>query len=596
MRKIILITVISLMCFAILKVIVNSASEPTDTSKIIIATYRGGVVTQKDLDGKINSLPIWERIIAQEEKEPIEWKKELVKEIVRDRLLTVEAQKENILRSPIFKRKLEKEKKQALLNALYRQEVIDKATVTETELRQYYQDHIDEYSTPEQFSIRHIFVDTSRKRTTETEKIEAHKKIMEALEELKAGEPFAKVAKKYSESEPPEQRGEPTKMFKKGEILKEIEEAALSLSPGQYTSSIITTKHGYNIVYLEKYIPTQIRFFEEVKPQIQAKLVQEKRAQLANNFKEEAIKKAKIKKNYQLLEKENVPDSAVLLEVNKWKYTFGDFKLDATLPELRNRLSTLEEKKAFLDNLAENEVLVQVAEQFGLETAASVQESIAKFKERELPRQMLELKINKRLKITEEELLDYYNKNTAWFIAPKEILARNIMIRAKIDPKASPRDQRLAMQAALDTCKMILEKIKAGADFAEMARLYSDDPNAAKGGYIGWVHMGPMGRRFDMAAFKLGKGEVSEPVEMRDGYMLIKVEDIRESRQLTFSEAKDKVKEAVKAIKTRELAKTITEEMVTKANLQFVAPEFQEVKPAKPEKLEEIKEETPYNP
>ena len=72
----------------------------------------------------------------------------------------------------------------------------------------------------------------------------------------------------------------------------------------------------------------------------------------------------------------------------------------------------------------------------------------------------------------------------------------------------------------------VLGQIKAGANFEDLAKKYSDDGSAAQGGDLGWFGKGVMVPQFEVAAFKLNKGEVTpELVETQFGYHIIKVDD-----------------------------------------------------------------------
>lgn len=76
--------------------------------------------------------------------------------------------------------------------------------------------------------------------------------------------------------------------------------------------------------------------------------------------------------------------------------------------------------------------------------------------------------------------------------------------------------------------KLVLEKAKAGEDFAELATEYSKDPgSAANGGNLGYFPRGVMVPEFEAVAFTLGVGEVSDIVESQFGYHIIKVEDVQ---------------------------------------------------------------------
>ncbi|MDI6603431.1 MAG: peptidylprolyl isomerase [Patescibacteria group bacterium] len=77
----------------------------------------------------------------------------------------------------------------------------------------------------------------------------------------------------------------------------------------------------------------------------------------------------------------------------------------------------------------------------------------------------------------------------------------------------------------------ILEELKRGADFAEMANKYSEDPGnyPDKGGDLGWFGRGQMVKEFEEAAFALNVGEISDIVTTKFGFHIIKVEDKKEN-------------------------------------------------------------------
>jgi peptidyl-prolyl cis-trans isomerase SurA len=78
---------------------------------------------------------------------------------------------------------------------------------------------------------------------------------------------------------------------------------------------------------------------------------------------------------------------------------------------------------------------------------------------------------------------------------------------------------------ALNQINLVMEKLKAGEDFAELANTYSDDPgNRGRfGGDLGWVSRGTFVPEFEAAAFKLGEGEFSDIVETDFGFHIIQL-------------------------------------------------------------------------
>ncbi len=119
--------------------------------------------------------------------------------------------------------------------------------------------------------------------------------------------------------------------------------------------------------------------------------------------------------------------------------------------------------------------------------------------------------------ISESEITDYYNDE---FIA--DIEASHILITAEYADNATEEEKETAKQNALNQAKEIIEKLKNGEDFAELAKQYSKDGSAANGGALGRFGSGDMTPEFEKAAYALKVGEYSkEPVQTKYGYHII---------------------------------------------------------------------------
>ncbi len=116
-----------------------------------------------------------------------------------------------------------------------------------------------------------------------------------------------------------------------------------------------------------------------------------------------------------------------------------------------------------------------------------------------------------------------------------KIKASHILIKIK---KINGKLDTAAAKARADS---IYQMLKSGADFAELARKYSDDKGSAKkGGNIGYFERRMMIKPFDEVAFNLKKGEISKPVLTKFGFHIIKVTDI--APLPSFERMKDKLK------------------------------------------------------
>ncbi|MFL9824995.1 peptidylprolyl isomerase [Rhodoplanes sp. SY1] len=118
----------------------------------------------------------------------------------------------------------------------------------------------------------------------------------------------------------------------------------------------------------------------------------------------------------------------------------------------------------------------------------------------------------------------------------QEAHARHILFRV-----ADASDQKAAA-AAEAKAKETLARIKKGEDFATLAKeLTEDPPGKADGGDLGWFTKDQMVPEFSEAAFKLDKGQVSEPVKTAFGWHLIKLEDKRKRAAPPFEQVKDQI-------------------------------------------------------
>ena len=165
------------------------------------------------------------------------------------------------------------------------------------------------------------------------------------------------------------------------------------------------------------------------------------------------------------------------------------------------------------------------------------------------------------LKISEDDLNKYYNNNKEEF-RKEEVKASHILISTQdAEGKAlSDKEKAEKKKKAQD----ILAKIKAGEDFAKLAKENSDDPGSAvNGGDLGFFARGVMVAPFEETAFSMKKGEVSDLVESQYGYHIIKVID-KINQINPFVEVKDKIRET---IEQERINKHITE-MEKKAKIQ----------------------------
>lgn len=152
--------------------------------------------------------------------------------------------------------------------------------------------------------------------------------------------------------------------------------------------------------------------------------------------------------------------------------------------------------------------------------------------------------------VSDADVKEYYDAHVEEYTKPEQVHARHILF--KIDPGAD----EAAKSAAHKKADEVLAKVKAGEDFAALAKQYSDDSSAAEGGDLGTFERGKMVKPFEDAAFALAPGGTSEIVESPFGLHIIKVESKDEAGTKPLDAARGDIMTALKKTKGRELAHT----------------------------------------
>ncbi|MDJ0809812.1 MAG: peptidylprolyl isomerase [Desulfobacterales bacterium] len=165
------------------------------------------------------------------------------------------------------------------------------------------------------------------------------------------------------------------------------------------------------------------------------------------------------------------------------------------------------------------------------------------------------------VQVSEDEMQAFYDGNPSLFQSPEQVQARHILI--KVAPEADEARKKEARQKIKDLQK----KIKAGEDFAALAQAHSEGPSSVKGGDLGLFRRGQMVKPFEEAAFGLQKGEVSDVVETRFGYHLIKVTDRRPAGIISYEEAKGRIADNIKKEKDGKVVREYIEKLRAKAEI-----------------------------
>jgi len=147
--------------------------------------------------------------------------------------------------------------------------------------------------------------------------------------------------------------------------------------------------------------------------------------------------------------------------------------------------------------------------------------------------------------VTDAEVQAYYNAHLDQYKTPEQVKTRHILIAVAKD--ADAKTDAAAKAKAAD----VLKQLKAGGNFAELAKKYSDDPGSKdQGGDLPMIPTAQLDPAYAKAAMALGPGQTSDVVRSQFGYHIIQTEAKDVSQTKSVAEVKDSIVPALEANKT----------------------------------------------
>jgi parvulin-like peptidyl-prolyl isomerase len=223
----------------------------------------------------------------------------------------------------------------------------------------------------------------------------------------------------------------------------------------------------------------------------------------------------------------------------QYKSTYDETELTRRLEEARTNI---------LNQMIEDRLILQEAKSEGIEvTAREVEErlnevksqfadeeefkrvlqtqdlTVADLKEKYSQQLMIKKLINRevryKIEITPTEVFRYYQMNQEQFRTPEMVKLQTILIRKTKEPESPTPKERI---------EQLYKSLKEGKEFSKLAKEYSEDPSAERGGDMGYISKGEMMSQIDEVIFSLNEGKLSDIIETRVGYHIFRVTNKRE--------------------------------------------------------------------
>ena len=254
----------------------------------IVATVNGTQISSDEVNqvlmegtqGRFNTLP--------KEKQD-ELRKRIIEGMISQELVYADAKKSGVLTSQEYKDELAEVMKRVekqLASKVWEKQQFDKISVSDAEIKKYFDSHANEFVEKEKVHARHILVKTEAEANNIISDLKG--KQGDALQTA-----FIEAAKKFSTG-PSGPKGGDLGSFPSGQMVPEFNDKVFSMKVGTITTEPVKTQFGYHIIYLEEKIAAKKLSFDDVKSFIDQKLKMEKFKEAMENKMKALMSSAKI--------------------------------------------------------------------------------------------------------------------------------------------------------------------------------------------------------------------------------------------------------------------------------------------------------------
>lgn len=196
-------------------------------------------------------------------------------------------------------------------------------------------------------------------------------------------------------------------------------------------------------------------------------------------------------------------------------------------------------------------LLIQEANNMGLEKDNDVLEQIKKMTEQILVQTLIQREILDKVDVNDEEVSEYYEQNKGSFTEKEQIHLYNIST------------------ANEEEAQVILEQLKAGGDFSEIAKEKSTGSSAAQGGDLGYLTKGTVIPEVEEKIFALEIEELSEVVKTDFGFNIFKITEKKPEIVKALEEVKEEIIQTLLPTKQKEAFDNLLEELKGKVEIEI---------------------------
>lgn len=487
--------------------------------------------------------------------------------LIDKKLFAQEGRRQGFDKKPAVQQVVDWTERDQMIKALYHKEVRSTIEVTEAQIRAAFM------RGRERLHLRHLFA------RSEAEAV--HLKA-----QLDAGIPFEQIAASTFRDSTLRGNGGDLGYVGYEDIDERLAEAAFDL-PLHQVSAPVRSKWGYHILRVDdrrQQIFTTAEDYAQQRDGIARDLRRGLEKRAADAYVNEMLKSQDVKminaafnilgtviQNIVLTADRMVPnyhpmmggtefemmqrglaghENDVLVMFTGGQWTLGDFL--SRVKELplseRPRMDTPGRLRADIGRMVRDELLVQEAKRQNLDQDPIVRATVAKWRD-EYTFSALWQSIQDTLQATPVEVERFYEEHRGRYIEPERVRVREIQVSDSLQAVA------------------LLQKIRTGADFEQLARQYTQRPDKAElGGDLGWLKRYDFGN-VSLKALELQPGQVGGPVRVPQGFAIVRNEGYQSSRPATLEEAMRSAQKDAREFKSDQLYASMAAELRRKARI-----------------------------
>lgn len=457
-------------------------------------------------------------------EEEFKTKRDAIDSLIDYKLLVKGAYDAGLGNDPEIEKLVSAQRANFLFDELYRVEVAQKLEVTDQELREFYD------KLKKERRLAHILVATQAEADS-------------ALRAVNAGADFGGVARQISLDQSTAVRGGEMGFVSWGaNLVDEFRDAAFALKVGE-VSQPVKTQFGYHLIKVLEERDAELQPYAEMQPIIRQVLSSRKSMRAETDFLQRMQEKAAVQVNEEatqmLLERLDMyypdtlngaprPDNYFPnLELLKpfeqqmvfASYTGGEVTVEGYINKLtdvpeayRPRLDNLEAVRSTVFQLELKNILEYEADQRKIGERTEYQKRITDFREGLMVDKFVRQILGGPISASEDEIYEYYNTHSDEFSDPMQLHLLEIQ------------------QDSVAQIERIIDQLREGADFAQLARQYTNRDGARQsGGDLGWVTAAGFPRLWEAAA-RLSVGQWSDLILNESGkYSVVKVLEIKQA-------------------------------------------------------------------